>query len=108
MIAGVRSFRRTPIILFTIAVQRGMLPWLFTLYTSAPPFATSHLTTSRENKKKEERKGGVPRRDGEMCTAFRMIRRVIEGSSERVLLLEQSGENEELEGEIFEVRKVLS
>jgi len=25
----------------------------------------------RENEKKEERKGGVPRRDGEMCTAFR-------------------------------------
>ena len=28
----------------------------------------------RENEKKEERKGGVPRRDGEICTVFGMKR----------------------------------
>jgi len=28
----------------------------------------------RENEKKEERKGGVPRRDGEICMVFGMKR----------------------------------
>ena len=45
----------------------------------------------RENEKKEERKGGVPRRDREMCTAFEMRRTCHCGFVAGDDSLEQSG-----------------
>ena len=49
-------------------------------------------------REEEERKGGVPRRDGEICTAFGMRRTRNCGFVAGDDSLEQSGENEELEG----------
>ena len=56
---------------------------------------------ARENEKNEGRKGGVPRRDGVMCTAFRMIRTRHCGFVAGDDSLEQIGENEEQREKFF-------
>ena len=52
------------------------------------------LGQPRENEKYEERKGGVPRRDEEMCTMFGMKRTRNYGFVAGDDSLEQIGENE--------------